>query len=61
MDNFLRFSGFIGEEQLFLSEYTKNVDTLLIDKICQGYLAKASTIAKKDLADSVRHEPQVYI
>ncbi|XP_071865112.1 zeste-white 10 kinetochore protein [Bombus fervidus] len=55
---FLVKIGFITNDQLFLSEYTKNIDKLLIKKICQDLLAKARTIMKKDLHDCITYEPQ---
>ncbi|XP_015594320.1 centromere/kinetochore protein zw10 homolog [Cephus cinctus] len=50
--------GFITDQQLFLSDYTKNIDSLFIDKICQDLLVKARVIMKKDLHDSIKHEPR---
>ncbi|XP_025159400.1 centromere/kinetochore protein zw10 homolog isoform X2 [Harpegnathos saltator] len=49
---------FLSKDQLFLSEYTNNIDKLFIDRICQDLLVKARNIIKKDLHDSVRYEPQ---
>ncbi|KAG7213241.1 hypothetical protein KM043_002542 [Ampulex compressa] len=57
--SFLVQIGFITSDQLFLSEYTKNIDILFIDKICQDLLKKAKNIMKKDLHDCMRHEPKV--
>lgn len=51
--------GFITNDQLFLSEYTKNIDQLFINKVCQDLLAKARNIMKKDLHDCITYEPQV--
>ncbi|XP_024889791.1 centromere/kinetochore protein zw10 homolog [Temnothorax curvispinosus] len=56
--NYLVVIGFLSEDQLFLSEYTNNIDKLFIDRICQDLLAKARNIMRKDLHDSVRYEPQ---
>ncbi|XP_015183262.1 PREDICTED: centromere/kinetochore protein zw10 homolog [Polistes dominula] len=47
--------GFIKETQLFLKEYTDNIDTIFIDKICQDLMVKAKTIIRKDLHDSIKH------
>ncbi|KAK9303924.1 hypothetical protein QLX08_004517 [Tetragonisca angustula] len=55
---FLVKIGFITSDQLFLSEYTMNIDKLFIKKICQDLLAKARTIMKKDLHDCIVYEPQ---
>ncbi|XP_076628616.1 zeste-white 10 kinetochore protein isoform X1 [Colletes latitarsis] len=55
---FLVEIGFITDEQLFLSEYTKNIDKLFIDRICQDLLAKARNIMKKDLHDCITYEPE---
>ncbi|KOX68210.1 Centromere/kinetochore protein zw10 like protein [Melipona quadrifasciata] len=55
---FLVKIGFITSDQLFLSEYTMNIDKLFIKKICQDLLAKARTIMKKDLHDCIIYEPQ---
>lgn len=55
---FLVKIGFITNDQLFLSEYTKDIDKLFIKKICQDLLAKARNIMKKDLHDSIIYEPQ---
>lgn len=52
-------SEFLSKNQLFLSEYTNNIDKLFIDRICQDLLVKVRNIIKKDLHDSVRYEPQV--
>ncbi|XP_032666419.1 centromere/kinetochore protein zw10 homolog [Odontomachus brunneus] len=49
---------FLSKDQLFLSEYTNNIDKLFIDRICQDLLVKVRNIIKKDLHDSVRYEPQ---
>lgn len=54
-----KISGFLSKDQLFLSEYTSNIDKLFIDRICQDLLVKARNIMKKDLHDSIRYEPQV--
>ncbi|KYN00573.1 PREDICTED: centromere/kinetochore protein zw10 homolog [Cyphomyrmex costatus] len=56
--NYLVEIGFLSEDQLFLSEYTNNIDKLFINRICQDLLAKARNIMRKDLHDSVRYEPQ---
>lgn len=48
---------FLSEDQLFLSEYTNNIDKLFIDRMCQDLLVKGRNIMK-DLHDSVRYEPQ---
>ncbi|EZA57238.1 Centromere/kinetochore protein zw10-like protein [Ooceraea biroi] len=56
--DYLMEIGFLSEDQLFLSEYTNNIDKLFIDRICQDLLVKARNIMKKDLHDSVRYEPQ---
>ncbi|KYQ54748.1 Centromere/kinetochore protein zw10 like protein [Trachymyrmex zeteki] len=56
--NYLVVIGFLSEDQLFLSEYTNNIDKLFINRICQDLLAKARNIMRKDLHDSVRYEPQ---
>ncbi|CAL7934411.1 unnamed protein product [Xylocopa violacea] len=56
--HFLVAIGFITDDQLFLSEYTKNIDKLFIKKICQDLLAKARNIMKKDLHDCITYEPQ---
>ncbi|XP_067210231.1 centromere/kinetochore protein zw10 homolog isoform X2 [Linepithema humile] len=50
--------GFLSKDQLFLSEYTNNIDKLFIDRICQDLLVKARSIMRKDLHDSIRYEPQ---
>lgn len=50
--------GFITSDQLFLSEYTKDIDKLFVKKICQDLLAKARNIMKKNLHDSIIYEPQ---
>ncbi|XP_047364969.1 centromere/kinetochore protein zw10 homolog [Vespa velutina] len=50
--------GFITEENLFLKEYTDNIDKLFIDKICQDLMVKARNIIKKDLHDSIKHIPE---
>ncbi|XP_076174713.1 zeste-white 10 kinetochore protein isoform X2 [Ptiloglossa arizonensis] len=55
---FLVEIGFITSDQLFLSEYTKNIDKLFIEKICQDLLEKARNIMKKDLHDCITYEPQ---
>lgn len=55
---FLVEIGFITNDQLFLAEYTKNIDKLFIKKICQDLLEKARTIIKKDLHDCIMYEPQ---
>ncbi|XP_053979432.1 centromere/kinetochore protein zw10 homolog [Hylaeus volcanicus] len=55
---FLVEIGFITNNQLFLSEYTKNIDKLFIERICQDLLAKARSIMKKDLHDCIMYEPQ---
>ncbi|CAK9795229.1 Centromere/kinetochore protein zw10 homolog [Anthophora quadrimaculata] len=55
---FLVKIGFITDDQLFLSEYTKNIDKVFIKKICQDLLAKARNIMKKDLHDCIIYEPQ---
>lgn len=52
-------SEFLPENQLFLSEYTNNIDKLFIDKVCQDLLVKARNIMKKNLHDSIQYEPQV--
>ncbi|XP_018058497.1 PREDICTED: centromere/kinetochore protein zw10 homolog [Atta colombica] len=56
--NYLVVIGFLSEDQLFLSEYTNNIDKLFINRICQDLLAKARNIMRKDLHDSLRYEPQ---
>ncbi|XP_078037414.1 zeste-white 10 kinetochore protein [Augochlora pura] len=56
--NFLVDIGFLTSEELFLSEYTKNIDKLFIERICQDLLAKARSIMKKDLHDCITYEPQ---
>ncbi|KAL6268596.1 hypothetical protein P5V15_001728 [Pogonomyrmex californicus] len=56
--NYLVEIGFLSEDQLFLSEYTNNIDKLFINRICQDLLAKAKNIMKKDLHDSIRYESQ---
>ncbi|XP_033336792.1 zeste-white 10 kinetochore protein [Megalopta genalis] len=56
--NFLVDIGFLTPEELFLSEYTKNIDKLFIERICQDLLAKARNIMKKDLHDCITYEPQ---
>lgn len=53
------FPGFISKEQCFLSDYTKDIDTLFINKICEGLLVRARDIMKKDLHDSILVEPEV--
>ncbi|XP_012142032.1 zeste-white 10 kinetochore protein [Megachile rotundata] len=55
---FLVKIGFITNDQLFLSEYTKNIDQLFINKVCQDLLSKARNIMKKDLHDCIIYEPQ---
>ncbi|KOC70027.1 Centromere/kinetochore protein zw10 like protein [Habropoda laboriosa] len=55
---FLVKIGFITNDELFLSEYTKNIDKVFIKKICQDLLAKARSIMKKDLHDCITYEPQ---
>ncbi|XP_076655809.1 zeste-white 10 kinetochore protein [Halictus rubicundus] len=55
---FLVDIGFITSEELFLTEYTKNIDKLFIERICQDLLAKARNIMKKDLHDCITYEPQ---
>lgn len=55
---FLVDIGFITSDQLFLSEYTKNIDKVFIERICQDLLAKARNIMKKDLHDCIVYEPQ---
>ncbi|XP_034173768.2 zeste-white 10 kinetochore protein isoform X1 [Osmia lignaria lignaria] len=55
---FLVKIGFITNDQLFLSEYTKNIDQLFINKVCQNLLTKARNIMKKDLHDCITYEPQ---
>ncbi|KAI4497966.1 hypothetical protein M0802_006790 [Mischocyttarus mexicanus] len=53
--NYLVEIGFITETQLFLKEYTDNIDTIFIDKICQDLMVKAKNIIRKDLHDSIKH------
>ncbi|XP_015431621.1 PREDICTED: centromere/kinetochore protein zw10 homolog [Dufourea novaeangliae] len=55
---FLVEIGFITADQLFLTEYTKNIDKLFIERVCQDLLAKARNIMKKDLHDCITYEPQ---
>ncbi|XP_031844991.1 zeste-white 10 kinetochore protein [Nomia melanderi] len=55
---FLVEIGFITSDELFLSEYTKNIDKLFIERICQDLLAKARNIMKKDLHDCITYEPE---
>ncbi|XP_043483050.1 centromere/kinetochore protein zw10 homolog [Leptopilina heterotoma] len=50
--------GFISKDQCFLSDYTKDIDTLFINKICEGLLVRARDIMKKDLHDSILIEPE---
>jgi len=52
---------FLSKVQLFLSEYTNNIDKLFIDRTCQDLLVKARSIIRKELHDSIRYEPQVLI
>ncbi|XP_070166434.1 centromere/kinetochore protein zw10 homolog isoform X2 [Polyergus mexicanus] len=49
---------FLSKDELFLSEYTNNIDKLFVDRMCQDLLVKARNIMKKDLHDSVRCELQ---
>ncbi|KAK2577429.1 hypothetical protein KPH14_003536 [Odynerus spinipes] len=56
--SYLEEIGFITEKQLFLTEYTNNIDKLFIDKICQDLIVKARNIIKKDLHDSIKHVPE---
>ncbi|EFN64147.1 Centromere/kinetochore protein zw10-like protein [Camponotus floridanus] len=49
---------FLSKDELFLSEYTNNIDKLFIDRMCQDLLVKARNIMKKDLHDSIRCELQ---
>ncbi|XP_050455461.1 centromere/kinetochore protein zw10 homolog isoform X2 [Cataglyphis hispanica] len=49
---------FLSKDELFLSDYTNNIDKLFIDRMCQDLLVKARNIMKKDLHDSVRCELQ---
>ncbi|XP_012276555.1 centromere/kinetochore protein zw10 homolog [Orussus abietinus] len=51
--------GFISNDERFLTKYTINIDKLYVDKRCQDLLAKARTIMKKDLHDSIKYELQM--